>query len=361
MEAISGRLHGCHGTGVMRELHIRAPDDFHVHVRVGALLELVLPATARSFARALVMPNLEPPVVTAADARAYRDRIRAALPRNAVFTPLMTLYLTDTTDFRDVERAIHDNVIQAVKLYPAGSTTNARHGITDYRGLHDVLAVLADAGVPLCIHGEDPDPRTDIFDRELAFITGPLERIRTAHPELKIVLEHITTSEAVGYVRTHRATMAATITVHHLVLNRNDILAGGIRPHNYCLPVAKREEHRRALLAAATSGDGCFFLGTDSAPHDRSLKESACGCAGIFTSPVAMPLLAGIFDNGGALDRLEAFVATHGADFYGLDRNPGTIRLRETEPYEPGSVVRNAVHEVVVFDPGQPLTWQLET
>ncbi len=348
------------GCDAMRELCIRAPDDFHVHLRDGTLLDLVLPATTGPFARALVMPNLEPPVVTGADARAYRDRIRAARPQGSEFEPLMTLYLTETTEAHDVELAIRDKIIAAVKLYPAGSTTNAQHGIRDYRGLHEVLEVLSAAGVPLCIHGEDPDPTTDIFDREVAFITGPLETIRTAHPELKIVLEHITTAEAVAHVRTHRPRMAATITVHHLVLNRNDLLAGGIRPHNYCLPVAKREEHRQALLAAATSGDDCFFLGTDSAPHDRGLKESACGCAGIFTSPITMPLLAGIFDSQGSLGCLEAFVATHGADFYGIGRNPGTIRLRETAPYTPVTCVRTAEHEVIVFDPGQPLTWVVE-
>ena len=345
----------------MREVVIRKPDDFHLHLRDGDLLKLVAPVAAKHFARALVMPNLDPPVVTMADALNYRERILQSLPGMLSFTPLMTLYLTDNTDAGDVERAIEENVIRAVKLYPAGATTNARHGVTDYTGIGDVLRVLSGAGTPLCVHGEDPDPRTDIFDREGVFITGPLQRIRDAHPDLKIVLEHITTREAVAYVRAHRTRTAATITAHHLVLNRNDILAGGIRPHNYCLPVAKREEHRQTLMAAAVSGDACFFLGTDSAPHDRIRKESSCGCAGIFTSPVTMPLLAGLFEDAGALDRLEAFVAGFGSEFYGLEPNSGTIRLHKTGPYQPPGLIRDQVHTVVVFDPGHPLTWQVET
>lgn len=338
-------------------MRIRAPDDFHVHLRDGRMLDLVLPSTSDTFARALVMPNLDPPVVTSADARAYRERIMSCLPETSGFTPLMTLYLTDATDPRDVELAISSDIITAVKLYPAGATTNSTHGITDYQGMADVLKVLSDSRTPLCIHGEDPDPGCDIFDREKAFIDGPLDRIRQANPDLCIVLEHITTRDAISYVRQHRGRTAATITVHHLVLNRNDLLAGGIRPHNYCLPVAKREEHRNELVKAATSGDTCFFLGTDSAPHMRASKESACGCAGIFTSPVALPILATVFDAHGALDRLEGFTSCHGAGFYGLVPNASHLVMQRVEPFARGPVIGDGSHEVVIFSPDFMLEW----
>lgn len=340
-------------------LTLPRPDDWHLHLRDGAMLRGVLPWTVRSFARALVMPNLVPPVVTGAEAAAYRARILDALPPGAAFTPLMTLYLTEATDPADVVAAHRAGIITAVKLYPAGATTNSASGVRAFDRLRGVLEAMAGAGVPLCVHGEVTDPEVDIFDREAVFLTRVLDPIRRATPGLRVVLEHVTTAEGVAYVREGGPGIAATITAHHLVINRNAILAGGIRPHYYCLPVAKRESHRRALVAAAVSGDPRFFLGTDSAPHPDAAKESACGCAGCFTAPNAIEVVAEVFDREGALDRLEGFVARHGAAFYGLPVNAGRITLIREEPRPLPDKIETGAGPVTVFDPGMPLHWQI--
>ena len=313
-------------------LTLRRPDDWHLHLRDGAVLRAVLPETARHFARAIVMPNLVPPVVTAADARAYRDRILAALPAGMSFEPLMTLYLTEDTDPEDVAAAHAEGLVTAVKLYPAGATTNSASGVRDFGRVRGMLERMAEAGVPLCVHGEVTDPDIDIFDREAVFIERVLDPIRRATPGLRVVMEHVTTADAVAYVKSAEHDLGATITTHHLVINRNHILAGGIRPHYYCLPVAKRETHRQALRAAATSGDPRFFLGTDSAPHVDAAKETACGCAGIFTATNTLSILAHVFEEEGALDRLEGFASLHGPDFYGLAPNEATITLEKGAP-----------------------------
>lgn len=340
-------------------LTLRRPDDWHLHLRDGAMLRAVLPETTRHFARALVMPNLVPPVVTAAEARAYRDRIRAALPEGADFTPLMTLYLTEATDPEDVAAAHAAGLVTAVKLYPAGATTNSASGVRDFASVRGVLERMAEIGLPLCLHGEVTDPAVDIFDREAVFIDRVLDPIRRATPGLRVVLEHVTTSQGVDYVEAHDQDLAATITTHHLVITRNHILAGGIRPHYYCLPVAKRETHRRALRAAATSGDRRFFLGTDSAPHPDALKESACGCAGCFTAPNTLAILAQVFEEEGALDRLEAFSALNGAAFYGLPPNETWITLRRGAPVRYPTHIETEDGPVTVFDPGFPLNWHV--
>ncbi|WP_372840616.1 dihydroorotase [Phaeovulum sp.] len=336
------------------------PDDFHLHLRDGAMLQGVLPETMRHFARALVMPNLVPPVVTAADARAYRDRIRALIPEGIVFTPLMTLYLTETTDPADVAQAAADGLVAAVKLYPAGATTNSASGVRDFDKVRAVLERMAEIGLPLCVHGEVTDPSVDIFDREAVFLDRVLEPIRRATPGLRVVLEHVTTAEGVAYVRDGGENLAGTITTHHLILNRNHILAGGIRPHYYCLPVAKRELHRRALCEAATSGEARFFLGTDSAPHIDALKEHACGCAGCFTATNTLPILAQVFEDAGALARLEGFVARHGAAFYRLPPNTGTVTLeRRAAPLALPDKILTGAGPVTLFDPGFPLYWHV--
>lgn len=340
-------------------LTLRRPDDWHLHLRDGAMLRAVLPETTRHFARALVMPNLVPPVVTAAEARAYRDRIRAALPEGADFTPLMTLYLTEATDPEDVAAAHAAGLVTAVKLYPAGATTNSASGVRDFASVRGVLERMAEIGLPLCLHGEVTDPAVDIFDREAVFIDRVLDPIRRATPGLRVVLEHVTTSQGVDYVEAHDQDLAATITTHHLVITRNHILAGGIRPHYYCLPVAKREAHRHALRAAATSGDRRFFLGTDSAPHPDALKESACGCAGCFTAPNTLAILAQVFEEEGALDRLEAFSALNGAAFYGLPPNETWITLRRGAPVRYPTHIETEDGPVTVFDPGFPLNWHV--
>src|SRR3954447_26241651 len=286
---------------------IRRPDDWHVHFRDGTMLRAVLPLTARQFGRAIVMPNLVPPVTDVAPARAYRERILAALPEGADFTPLMTCYLTDATDPAEVARGHQEGVFTAVKLYPAHATTHSAHGVTDTDRVMPALERMAASGIPLLVHGEVTDPETDIFDREAVFIERVLDPLRRRLPELRIVLEHVTTEEAVAYVAAGGPGIAATITAHHLVINRNAIFAGGIRPHLYCLPIAKREKHRRALRRAATSGDPSFFLGTDTAPHAIPTKETACGCAGICTAACAVELYAEVFEEEAALDRFEAF------------------------------------------------------
>ena len=342
-----------------QSLTIRRPDDMHLHLRDGAMLQAVLPSSARHFARALVMPNLLPPVVTAADALAYRARILAALPAGAVFEPLMVLYLTETTDPADIAAAHASGMVHAVKLYPAGATTNSGSGVRDFGKVRAVLDKMAKIGLPLCVHGEVTDPAIDIFDREAVFIDRVLDPIRRATPGLKVVMEHITTAEAVAYARAGDATLAATITTHHLILNRNHILAGGIRPHYYCLPVAKRESHRLAVRAAAVSGEPRFFLGTDSAPHTDVLKEQACGCAGCFTAPNTMAILAQVFDAAGALDRLEGFTSCHGAAFYGLPLNPGSLTLTKGPAAAFPAKLDTGAGPVTIFDPGMPIHWHV--
>jgi len=341
-------------------LTLRRPDDWHLHLRDGAMLEGVLPETARHFARAIVMPNLVPPVVTAAEARAYRGRIMAALPQGMAFEPLMTLYLTETTDPADVAAAHADGLITAVKLYPAGATTNSQSGVRDLDRVMPVLETMAEIGLPLCIHGEVTDPAVDIFDREQVFLDTVLDPLRTRLPGLKVTLEHVTTSQGVEYVAQAQGDIAATITTHHLMINRNHILAGGIRPHYYCLPVAKRATHQQALRRAATSGNPRFFLGTDSAPHSDPTKESACGCAGVFSATNTLSCLAHVFEEEGALDRLEGFAALFGPARYGLAPNDATITLeRRAQPAAYPARIDTGAGPVTVFDPGHPLHWHV--
>ncbi len=344
----------------MTRLTLTRPDDFHLHLRDGAMLAGIAPESTRDFARALVMPNLVPPVVTGAQAVAYRERIDAALPEGADFTPLMTLYLTEASDPADIVAAHRAGIITAVKLYPAGATTNSDSGVRSFDVVRPALEAMAEAGVPLCVHGEVTDPAVDIFDREAVFIDRVLDPIRRATPGLRVVMEHITTTDALAYVRDEPAGLAATITTHHLIINRNHLLAGGIRPHYYCLPVAKREAHRQALVAAAVSGDARFFLGTDSAPHTDSTKENACGCAGCFTATNTVPLLAQVFDDQGALERLDDFVSRFGAAFYGLARNSGTLTLERGEsPVAFPPRIETGAGPVTVFDPGFPVFWRV--
>jgi dihydroorotase len=342
----------------MDAITMRRPDDWHVHLRDGAMLARVLPYTVRQFARAVVMPNLVPPVTDAAAARAYRERILAALPEGADFAPLMTCYLTDATDPAEVARGFEDGVFAAVKLYPAHATTNSAAGVTDLGRVRPVLERMAGLGMPLLVHGEVTGPEIDVFDREAVFIDRVLDPLRRRLPELRIVLEHVTTRDAVEYVKSAERNLAATITAHHLVINRNALFAGGLRPHLYCLPIAKREKHRLALRRAATSGDRRFFLGTDSAPHPVSAKEAACGCAGIFTAPCALELYAEVFEEERALDRLEAFAALSGPRFYRLPPNDARIVLRR-EPLTVPAVVGAGGDAVVPFRAGETLRWRL--
>ncbi len=339
-------------------LTIPRPDDWHLHLRDGAMLRAVLPESARHFGRAIVMPNLVPPVVTGAEAAAYRERIIAALPDGSGFRPLMTLYLTEDTDPRDVEMAARSGLVHAVKLYPAGATTNSQSGVRDFDKVTGALETMAQIGLPLCVHGEVTDPSVDIFDREAAFIDRVLDPIRRRVPGLKVVMEHITTKDGVDYVAAGGATIGGTITVHHLVLNRNHLLAGGIRPHYYCLPVVKREEHRQALRKAATSGDLSFFLGTDSAPHTDPAKLQPCGCAGCFTATNALAVLAHVFDEDGALERLAGFVSQHGPAFYGLPVAQETLTL-EKIPAEYPPAIQTGDGPVTVFDPGFAPAWRV--
>ncbi len=341
-------------------LSISRPDDWHLHLRDGAMLRAVLPETARHFARALVMPNLVPPVVTAAQAGAYRDRILAALPEGAAFQPLMTLYLTEETDPADVARAHAQGIATAVKLYPAGATTNSASGVRDFDKVRPVLERMAEIGMPLCVHGEVTDPAVDIFDREAVFIDRVLKPIRRKVPGLRIVMEHVTTEDAVDFVRDTHKDLAATITTHHLIINRNHILAGGIRPHFYCLPVAKREKHRIALVQAAVSGDPRFFLGTDSAPHTDANKLLPCGCAGIFSATNTLSCLAEVFDAAGRLKDLEAFVSINGAKFYGLPRSDRKLTLVKGAPVAYPPQIETGDGPVTTFDPGFPLHWRVE-
>jgi dihydroorotase len=347
-----------------RQLTIRQPDDWHVHLRDGAMLQAVAPATAAQFARAIVMPNLRPPVTTVAAASAYRERIRAALPDGSGFTPLMTAYLTDSIDPAEIERGFGEGVFTACKLYPAGATTNSDSGVTAIARIEPVLAVMERIGMPLLIHGEVTDAEIDIFDREAVFIERVLEPLLARHPGLKVVLEHITTSDAVDFVRSGSANLAATITPHHLHINRNAMFAGGLRPDFYCLPVAKRELHRIALRAAATSGNPKFFLGTDSAPHSREAKESACGCAGIYNAPFAIESYAAVFEQENALDKLEGFASEFGPRFYGLPLNPGSITLEEQPLAVPPVLHLNDAAgtsvNLVPFHAGQTLPWRVQ-
>ena len=339
-------------------LTIIRPDDWHLHLRDGAMMADVLPHTARQFGRAIVMPNLKPPVTTTAMAGAYRDRIVAALPADLVFEPLMVLYLTDNTQPDEIRRAVDSGFVHGVKLYPAGATTNSDAGVTDLLRCMPSLEMMQQLGLPLLVHGEVTDSDIDIFDREAVFIDRVLQPLRRQLPQLKIVFEHITTREAAQYVRYAEGPMAATITAHHLLYNRNAIFKGGIRPHYYCLPILKREVHRQALVQAATSGGPRFFLGTDSAPHLKGLKEHACGCAGCYTALHAMELYAQAFEEADALDKLEAFASFHGPDFYGLPRNTGYVRLQRA-PWTIPDQLKLADTTLVPLDAGQTLQWKL--
>ncbi|WP_424931154.1 dihydroorotase [Amaricoccus macauensis] len=335
------------------------PDDWHLHLRDGAMMEGVLPAS-RDFARAIIMPNLVPPVVTGADAAAYRDRILAALPEDQGFTPLMTLYLTEATDPADVAAAHADGIATAVKLYPAGATTNSASGVRDIEKVMGVLERMAEIGMPLCMHGEVTNAEVDIFDREAVFIDRVLDPLRRRLPELKIIMEHVTTADGVAYIESAEENLAGSLTVQHLMLNRNQMLVGGIRPHYYCLPILKRSIHQEALRRAATSGDRRFFLGTDSAPHAQHAKENACGCAGVFSAPLAVACYAQVFEEEGALDRLADFASLNGPAYYGLPPNSDTITLiREDAPQPLPETVATGAGPVVVFDPGSPLFWRV--
>lgn len=335
------------------------PDDWHLHLRDGAALHAVLPHSARQFARAIIMPNLRPPVTTVAAAAEYRKRILAALPAGTDFEPLMTLYLTDNTPADEIRRAVDSGFVKAVKLYPAGATTNSDAGVTDLLKCDAVLAEMEKAGMPLLMHGEVTDPAIDIFDRENVFIDTVLRPLLARRPGLRVVFEHITTKAAADYVASAGSNVAATITAHHLLYNRNALLVGGIRPHYYCLPVLKRETHRQALVAAATSGSPKFFLGTDSAPHARHTKEAPCGCAGCYTALTALELYAEAFDAAGALESLEAFASFNGPDFYRLPRNTGTVTLERQECAVPAGVPYGAGDELVPLRAGEAVAWKL--
>ena len=335
-------------------LTIRRPDDWHVHLRDGGMLRAVTPCTARQFARAIVMPNLVPPVTSVEAAAAYRDRILAALPAGVDFTPLMTCYLTDDADPAEVVRGHAAGVFTACKLYPAGTTTNSTSGVTDVANIRGVLAAMERAGMPLLVHGEVTDRAVDVFDREAVFIDRVLQPLLGDFPGLKVVMEHITTADAADFVRQAGPNVAATITPQHLHLSRNALFDGGLRPHAYCLPVLKRERHRLAVRAAATGGSPKFFLGTDSAPHAVSAKESGCGCAGIFNAPVALESYLQEFEEEGALDRFEAFASENGARFYGLSLNEGTVTLVRDELEVPARVA-----DIVPFHAGERLRWRM--
>ncbi|MBL8482736.1 MAG: dihydroorotase [Rhodocyclaceae bacterium] len=343
----------------MDTLTLTRPDDWHLHVRDGAALAAVLPATARRFGRAIIMPNLKPPVVTVADAAAYRERIVAAIPAGFKFEPLMTLYLTDDTAPDEIERARDSGFVHAVKLYPAGATTNSASGVTDLERCDEVLGRMAALGMPLLVHGEVTDVAVDIFDREAVFIERVLEPTLVRHPDLRVVLEHITTEQAAAFVMGSAANVAATITAHHLLLNRNALFQGGIRPHNYCLPVLKRERHRLALVDAIRSASPKFFLGTDSAPHAQSTKEAACGCAGCYTAYAGIELYAQAFEAAGVLELLEAFASFNGPDWYGLPRNTDTITLAREPQGVPPHLPYLDNDPLVPLFAGGTLDWKL--
>ena len=336
---------------------LRRPDDWHLHLRDGAMLAAVAPHSA-DFGRALIMPNLVPPVVTADQAAAYRDRIRAALPPGAAMQPQMTLYLTEATDPADVLAGQAAGVVRAVKLYPAGATTNSASGVRDFDRVRPVLEAMAGARIPLCIHGEVTDPAVDIFDREAVFLDRVLDPLRRATPGLRVVLEHVTTKDGVDYVRAGGPDLGGTLTVHHLAVNRNAMLAGGIRPHFYCLPILKRQTHQQTLLEVATSGNPKFFLGTDSAPHSKNAKENACGCAGCYSAPTAIELYAQAFDQVGKLERLEGFASHFGADFYGLPRNTSTITLVKEDQVIPESLDYLDGEQIIPLYAGKTIQWR---
>jgi dihydroorotase len=340
------------------ELTLTRPDDWHLHMRDGAAMRNVVAHTARQFARAIIMPNLQPPVTTTAQALAYRERILAALPAGSGFQPLMTLYLTDRTAAADINAAVASGLVQAVKLYPAGATTHSDAGVTDIRNTYPALEAMLEQGMPLLVHAEVTDPEVDVFDREQVFINRILEPLTVRYPGLKVVLEHATTREGIDFVKSAPDTVAATITAHHLLLNRNAMFRGGLQPHAYCLPVLKRETHREALLEAAISGNRKFFLGTDSAPHARERKESSCGCAGIYTAHAALELYAQAFEDAGALQRLEDFASHFGPDFYGLPRNTATVTLEKTDWQVPASYALGD-STLVPMHAGQTLHWRL--
>ncbi|WP_374324505.1 dihydroorotase [Azonexus sp.] len=341
------------------QLTLIRPDDWHLHLRDGEALAAVLPHTARQFGRAIVMPNLKPPVTTVELAAAYRDRILAALPAGMAFTPLMTLYLTDNTQPAEIAKAAASGFVKAVKLYPAGATTNSDAGLSAIEKAYDVLAEMERVGLPLLVHGEVTDPAIDLFDREKVFIDTVLLPLTQRFPQLKVVMEHITTRDAAEFVASSAANVAATITVHHLLYNRNAIFQGGVRPHWYCLPVLKREVHRQALVAAAISGNPKFFLGTDSAPHAKGAKEAACGCAGCYTAYAAIELYADAFEQAGALDKLEGFASCYGADWYGLPRNTETITLVKETWTVPASYPYLSTDDIVPLRAGESLTWKM--
>jgi dihydroorotase len=344
----------------MQTLTLTRPDDGHVHLRDGAALAAVVPHTARQFARAVVMPNLKPPVTTVAQAAAYRERILAAVPPGLTFVPLMTLYLTDDTPPAEIDRAKASGFVHAVKYYPAGATTHSDCGVTDLAKCLPTLARMEELGLPLLVHGEVTDAEVDIFDRERVFVERVLTPLLQRLPALRVVLEHITTLEGVRFVESMGPNVAGTLTAHHLLLNRNALLAGGVRPHHYCLPVLKRETHRRALVRAATSGNPKFFLGTDSAPHARNTKEAACGCAGCYTALCALELYAEVFEAAAALDRLEAFAGFHGADFYGLPRNTEKVTLEKTAWRVPDSLPFGD-DVLVPLRAGETLHWKMRS
>ncbi len=341
------------------QITLTRPDDWHLHLRDGDALVSVLAHTARQFGRAIVMPNLKPPVTTVDQAAAYRDRIIAALPAGASFEPLLTLYLTDNTPASEVTRAAASGFVKAVKLYPAGATTNSDAGLTDIAKAYDTLAEMERVGLPLLVHGEVTDPQIDLFDREKAFIDTVLLPLTQRFPKLRVVMEHITTRDAAEFVTLSPPTVAATITAHHLLYNRNAIFQGGVRPHWYCLPVLKRETHRQALVAAAISGNPKFFLGTDSAPHAKMTKEAACGCAGCYTAYAALELYAEVFEQAGALDRLEAFASFHGADWYGMPRTSGTVKLIKEEWTVPAAYPYLGTDCIVPLRAGETLSWKM--
>ncbi len=340
------------------ELTLSRPDDWHLHVRDGAALACVVPHTAAQFGRAIIMPNLQPPVTTVTQALAYRQRILAVLPADTTFEPLMTLYLTDNTSPDDIRAAVDSAYVHAVKLYPAGATTHSDAGVTDIRNTYPALEVMQQQGLPLLVHGEVTDPDVDVFDREAVFIERHLQPLLVDFPSLKLVLEHVTTREGVDFVATASGNVAGTITAHHLLMNRNAMFTGGMQPHHYCLPVLKREAHRAALVRAATGGSGKFFLGTDSAPHARERKETTCGCAGIYTAHAALELYAQAFEDAGALDQLEGFACHFGADFYGLPRHRDTITLEKHDWQVPDSYPLGDSN-VVPMQAGGTLHWRL--
>jgi dihydroorotase len=342
----------------MNELTIIRPDDWHLHLRDGDAMKSVLPDTARRFARAIVMPNLRPPVTTVEAAGAYRQRILAALPAGLAFEPLMTLYLTDNTRPDEIKRSRDSGFVHAVKYYPAGATTNSASGVTDMHKAYPAIAAMEEHGVPLLLHGEVTDGEVDVFDREAEFIDRYLTRLIEDFPRLQIVLEHITTGQAVEFVKGAPANVGATITAHHLLYNRNAMFKGGMRPHYFCLPVLKREMHREALIAAAISGNAKFFLGTDSAPHAQHAKETACGCAGIYTAHAAIEIYAEVFEEAGALNRLEAFASFFGPDFYGLPRNAQKITLRNESWIVPDSLAMGS-DKLVPMRAGETVSWSL--